>query len=128
MHTLSYDNTPIATYCIKIICYNYNGIVYDINFTIVESPLPSIIGLIDTSAEGLITMLCIIDTIPLISKPPAKNYTRMFPVTLQISLDKEVWPLIHANKCIHVNFHDDVSIELHRMSKGIITSVNKLNA
>ena len=40
---LAYENKPIATYGITIICYNYNGILYDINFTIVESPQPPII-------------------------------------------------------------------------------------
>ena len=58
-------------------------------------------------------MLLTIYTIPTIvfyiSKPLAKNDTRLFPVKLQIRLDKEVWSFIHTNKCIHINFHDEVS-------------------
>ena len=71
-------------------------------------------------------MVLTIDIIPPILKLPAKNDTRMFPVKLQIRLDKEVRPLIYANKCIHIKFRDEVYIELQCISsKGITTSINK---
>ena len=144
---LAYGNKTIVTYGTTTISCVYNNIEFNINFTIVKSPGPPILGLPTCRRLNLIKMLCSTNTntptSPLhhtISKLPAnydigvlvERYPHRFqgignfPGKLQISLNNEVRPVIHATRRVPINLHDEVSTELQRMTSiGIITPVKR---